>query len=165
VPDFYQGTDLWDFNLVDPDNRRPVDYERRLSMLRKIQTTGDKLDLATLLRRWSDGRVKMYVTWKLLELRGRRAEALQQGAYEPLDAGKNVCAFSRGGEVIVGVPRFVSSLVKPGAFPLGDVWGAAALAGVDGKWRNIFTGDTIDGDSITLASMFERFPVAVLERA
>ena len=165
VPDFYQGTDLWDFSLVDPDNRRPVDYERRLSMLRKIQTTGDKLDLATLLRRWSDGRVKMYVTRKLLDLRERRAEALQQGAYEPLDAGKNVCAFSRGGEVIIAVPRFVSSLVKPGAFPVGDVWGTAvcgAAAPGGARWRNIFTGDVLD--SLSPMHVFERFPVAVLER-
>src|SRR5207248_3587538 len=100
VPDFYQGTDLWDFSLVDPDNRRPVDYERRSAMLRKMKAIGDRLDLATLLRRWSDGRVKMFVTWKLLELRAQRAELLQHGSYEPLDAGRNLCAFSRGDEVI-----------------------------------------------------------------
>jgi (1->4)-alpha-D-glucan 1-alpha-D-glucosylmutase len=161
VPDFYQGTDLWDFSLVDPDNRRAVDYERRSAMLRKIKASGERLDLATLLRRWWDGRVKMFVTWKLLELRARRADVLQHGEYEPLDGGRNVCAFSRGGDVIVAVPRFVTSLGKPGTFPLGDLWGGAAVGG-EGKWRNIFTGDTLD--SLSLARVFERFPVAVLER-
>src|SRR5207302_7629671 len=106
VPDFYQGSELWDLSLVDPDNRRPVDYERRAAILRKMKATSDRLDLATLLRRWSDGRVKMFVTWKLLELRARRAEVFQHGSYEPLDGGRNVCAFSRGDEVIVAVPRF-----------------------------------------------------------
>ncbi|HEY8131038.1 MAG TPA: malto-oligosyltrehalose synthase, partial [Thermoanaerobaculia bacterium] len=73
VPDFYQGTELWDFSLVDPDNRRPVDYERRSAMLRNIKEAQSRgsLDFASLLRSWPSGRAKMFVTWKLLELRAR----------------------------------------------------------------------------------------------
>jgi (1->4)-alpha-D-glucan 1-alpha-D-glucosylmutase len=165
VPDFYQGTELWDLSLVDPDNRRPVDYERRLAMLRRMKEAHGKstLDFATLLRRWSDGRAKMFITWKVLELRAREAELFRSGAYQPLDAGPNVCAFLRGGSVLVAVPRLLTSLVKPGTFPLGDVWGSAVLPG-GGRWRNVFTGDALEGDSLPLARVFERFPVAVLER-
>ena len=166
IPDFYQGTELWDFSLVDPDNRRPVDYERRSAVLRRMKDAYGKraLDFETLLRRWSDGRVKMFITWRLLELRARHAEAFRSGAYEPLDAGPNVCAFARGESVLVAVPRLVAALTKPGTFPLGEVWGAAALRG-GGRWRNSFTGDEIEGDALPLSKVFERFPVAVLERA
>ena len=159
VPDFYQGTEMWDFSLVDPDNRRPVDYELRISMLRKMT---DQTDISTLLRRWHDGRIKMFVTRKLLELR-------PQGSYEAIDAGPNVCAFKRGDSMIVAVPRFVTQLVKPGTFPLGDVWRTAALRCPDSRgrlsstWRNIFTGDTLE--SLELSRVFDRFPVAVLEKA
>ena len=163
VPDFYQGSELWDFSLVDPDNRRPVDYERRSAILRKMKATSDRLDLATLLRRWSDGRVKMFVTWKLLELRARRAAAFSDGRYEPIEAGTNVVAFARGDDVVVAAPRLLTGLVKPGVFPIGELWADRSLA-VAGRWKNIFTGDTIDGQPLSLAQVFDRFPVAVLER-
>ena len=165
VPDFYQGTELWDFSLVDPDNRRPVDYERRTAMLRNIKEADKRgsLDFGSLLRGWASGRMKMFVTWKLLDLRARRAEVFQEGDYQPIDAGRNVCAFVRGGEVIVAVPRFVTSLVKPGVFPIGDVWRNQSL-GAGGRWRNIFTGDAVEGDPLPLGQVFGRFPVAVLER-
>jgi len=165
VPDFYQGTELWDFSLVDPDNRRPVDYERRSAVLRRMKDAYGKraLDFETLLRRWSDGRVKMFITWRLLELRARHAELFRAGTYEPLDAGPNLCAFMRGQSVLVAVPRLVTSLVKPGAFPLGEVWDEQKLA-AGGRWRNAFTGDELNGDALPLARVFERFPVAVLER-
>ena len=163
APDFYQGTDLWDFSLVDPDNRRAVDYERRSAMLRTLKEADVRgsLNLDGLLRGWPNGRAKMFVMWKLLDLRERRAELFRAGDYEPIDGDRNVCAFSRGGEVLVVVPRFVTALVKPGVFPLGDLWRTAAL-GFPGRWRNIFTGDV--ADSLPLARVFERFPVAVLER-
>jgi (1->4)-alpha-D-glucan 1-alpha-D-glucosylmutase len=162
VPDFYQGTELWDFSLVDPDNRRPVDYERRSAMLRNIKEAYGRrsLDFEALLRSWPSGRVKMFVIWRLLEMRSRFGDA----SYDAIDAGPNVCAFARGDDVIVAVPRLLTSLVKPGVFPLGDAWGAAALRG-GGAWKNVFTGATIEGDTLPLAKVFEQFPVAVLERA
>src|SRR5207244_2256588 len=81
VPDFYRGTELWDYSLVDPDNRRPVDYEARASLLRRMSGA---VDIATLLRRWHDGRVKLYATWKTLALRNRFAELFRDGDYVPL---------------------------------------------------------------------------------
>ncbi|HUJ14784.1 MAG TPA: malto-oligosyltrehalose synthase [Thermoanaerobaculia bacterium] len=160
VPDFYQGSDLFDLSLVDPDNRRAVDYERRSMMLRKMKALGERLDLATLLRRWHDGRLKMFITWRLLDLRFRRGETFANGAYEPVDGGRNVCAFRRGGDVLVAVPRFVTEIVKPGVFPVGEVW--SGNLSCSGRWRNVFSGDTID--TLPLARVFEKFPVAVLEK-
>ena len=160
VPDFYQGSELWDFSLVDPDNRRPVDYARRAALLRRVKSA----KTSTLLREWQDGRVKLFTTWKLLELRVRHAELFRDGAYEPLDAGPHVCAFVRrhGDEAVaVAVPRFVSRLTRPGRFPLGEVWGTTALP-LSGRWRNAFTGDELA--SLALREVFERFPVAVLEK-
>ena len=160
VPDFYQGTELWDLSLVDPDNRRTVDYERRSAMLRNIKEawTRGSLQFENLLRGWPNGRVKMFITWKLLQVRERIS-----GDYQPLDGGRNVCAFLRGGSVLVAVPRLVSTLTKPGFFPLADVWGSAALP-VAGRWKNVFTSDEIEGAALPLSRVFERFPVAVLER-
>jgi (1->4)-alpha-D-glucan 1-alpha-D-glucosylmutase len=163
VPDFYQGTELWDFSLVDPDNRRPVDYARRVAMLRKIKSA----KVETLLRSWPDGRVKLFTTWKLLDARARHAALFRDGDYEPLDVGPNVFAFVRrhaGNAVAVAVPRLTSQLVKPGKFPLAGVWGDAALP-LPGRWRNAFTGGVVEGESLPLREVFARFPVAVLEKA
>ncbi len=161
APDFYQGSELWDFSLVDPDNRRPVDYQHRAAMLKKIKS----VSIDTLLRRWHDGRIKMFVTWKLLELRARYTDLFRDGTYEPLEAGPNVCAFVRrykDDAVLVAVPRLVASLVKLGTLPIGDVWGDASDAGVAGRWRNLFTSDEHDGTETR--KIFARFPVAVLEK-
>jgi (1->4)-alpha-D-glucan 1-alpha-D-glucosylmutase len=156
IPDFYQGTELWDLSLVDPDNRRPVDYERRSSTLRKLKASAerDALDVSTMLRRWGDGRSKLYVTWKTLELRARRAETFGRGSYQRLNAPPNVVAFKRGDDVIVAVPRLVAHLGE---------WKDEAID-VSGKWKNIFTGEEIEGDRLPLAQVFAKFPVAVLER-
>ena len=161
TPDFYQGSELWDFSLVDPDNRRPVDYQHRAAMLKKLKT----VSVETLLRRWHDGRIKMFVTWKLLELRARHADLFRDGNYEPLDAGPNICAFARrykNDAMLVAVPRLLASIVKPGIFPIGDVWGDASL-GVSDRWRDLFTGDEHEGTEVQ--KVFARFPVAVLQKA
>jgi (1->4)-alpha-D-glucan 1-alpha-D-glucosylmutase len=162
VPDFYQGTELWDLSLVDPDNRRPVDYEHRAALLRRVKAAKPP----TLLRAWHDGRVKLFTTWKMLELRVRHADLFRDGAYEPLDADRHVCAFvrRRGDDAVaVAVPRFVTRLTRPGKFPLADVWGNTALP-LPGRWRNAFTGEPVEGDSLALREVFAHFPVAVLEK-
>jgi (1->4)-alpha-D-glucan 1-alpha-D-glucosylmutase len=159
VPDFYQGSELWDFSLVDPDNRRPVNYERREAILRQLKS-GVHAD--TLLRRWFDGRIKLFVTWKTLELRARRADLFRDGPYEAVDGGRNVCAFLRG-DVLVATPRFVTELVKPGTMPIGQVWRDATLP-MGGRWRDIFSGAEIEGETLPLSKIFAQFPVAVLER-
>jgi (1->4)-alpha-D-glucan 1-alpha-D-glucosylmutase len=163
-PDFYQGTELWDFSLVDPDNRRPVDYAQRSSMLRRIKSVPN---LGTLLRRWKDGRIKMFLTWKLLELRARHADLFRDGTYEPIDAGPNAVAFIRrhgGDAVLIAVPRLVANLVKPGKLPIGEVWGDATLS-ASGIWRNLCTSEEHEGGAIALSRLFATFPAAVLEKA
>jgi (1->4)-alpha-D-glucan 1-alpha-D-glucosylmutase len=162
VPDFYQGTELWDFSLVDPDNRRPVDYARRAALLGRVKTAKS----STLLRQWHDGRLKLFTTWKLLDLRARHPELFRDGTYEPLDAGPNVVAYVRrqgDDAVAVAVPRFVSRLTTPGRFPLGDTWRDTTLP-LSGPWRNTFTGEAIGGEALALREVFARFPVAVLEK-
>ena len=169
APDFYQGTELWDFSLVDPDNRRPVDYTSRSAMLKKMKAACEKdsLSIDTLLRRWHDSRIKLFVTWKVLDARSRHADLFRDGTYEPVDAGPNVVAFTRRSDsdaIVVAVPRLIASLVKPGTCPIGDFWPETSIA-MPGSWRNLFTGENSEGDSIALRSLFRRFPVAVLEKA
>jgi (1->4)-alpha-D-glucan 1-alpha-D-glucosylmutase len=157
VPDFYQGTELWDFSLVDPDNRRPVDYDKRIAALRKLSP------VPTLLRTWTDGRIKLFTTARTLATRTRHLEAFR-GAYRAVETGTpHAIAFTRGNDdVLVVVPRLTTQLVKPGQFPLGEVWGDRTLA-VSGRWKNAFTGEVLEGDSLALRKVFATFPVAVLE--
>src|SRR5260370_1318883 len=116
--------------------------KRRAAMLRNIKEVYGRrsLDFDGLLRSWPSGRVKMFVIWKLLEMRSRFSD----GGYQAIDAGLNVCAFARGENVIVAVPRFVTSLVKPGGFPPGDVWGAAPLRGGGGTGEKGVPGAVLE---------------------
>jgi (1->4)-alpha-D-glucan 1-alpha-D-glucosylmutase len=156
VPDFYQGTELWDFSLVDPDNRRPVDYEKRAAMLSRLGTP------SSMLRQWQDGRIKLFVTTRSLAARARHADAFRTGAYRAVDTGTvNAVAFTRGEDVLVVVPRLTTHLVKPPRLPLGEVWPSQVLD-VPGRWRNVFTDEIVD--SLDLRNVFATFPVAILER-
>jgi (1->4)-alpha-D-glucan 1-alpha-D-glucosylmutase len=110
VPDIYQGAELWDLNLVDPDNRRPVDYGARAEALAAL---GD--DPAALLGSWWDGRVKLFVSHKLLELRRERPELFSSGSYVPLSAAPNLVAFARivpGQSLIVAAQRLSVAYAK-----------------------------------------------------
>jgi (1->4)-alpha-D-glucan 1-alpha-D-glucosylmutase len=159
IPDFYQGTELWDFSLVDPDNRRPVDYEQRIAALESLGAT----DIAALLRRWPDGRVKLFVTARCLELRARHADVFRDGDYRALDAGANAFAFTRGASIAVIVPRLTTRLVRPPQLPLGDVWEETSIA-LAGRWKNAFTGAVVEGEKLRLRNVLESFPVTVLIR-
>jgi len=153
IPDFYQGTDLWDLTLVDPDNRRPVDYPRRMKSLSALGAP------SALLRHWQDGRVKQFVTMTSLAVRARHG--LADAPYRAVETGTpHAAAFLRGENVLVVVPRLTARLAK--GLPLGEVWGEHALAGVSGRWRDGFTGEEVAG--LGLREVFARFPVAVLER-
>jgi (1->4)-alpha-D-glucan 1-alpha-D-glucosylmutase len=116
VPDVYRGDELEDLSLVDPDNRRPVDWEVRRDALRTLQDGGPV----------DDTNVKLYVTWKTLGLRAEHAAAFG-GSYERVDAGDGVCAFVRGGEVLVAVAVRPDATVR---VPDGwrDVLGVEGLA-------------------------------------
>ncbi|GAC1429368.1 MAG: malto-oligosyltrehalose synthase [Thermoanaerobaculia bacterium] len=170
VPDFYQGTEIWDLSLVDPDNRRPVDYEQRRSTLKKLKSSFERgsLDLATMQRRFFDGRIKLFVTWRTLELRSRRAELFRRGEYRVLRSeSPAVCAFTRGDDVLVAVPRLTTRLTQPGAPAIGELWGDATLPTVSrGRFRDIFTGEMLQlsGEPVRMADVLATFPVAVLER-
>jgi len=170
VPDFYQGTEIWDLSLVDPDNRRPVDYEQRRSMLKKLKASFERgsLDLGTMQRRFFDGRIKLFVTWRALELRTRRAELFQRGEYRALrSTSPSVCSFLRGDDVLVAVPRLTTRITKPGTSPVGDVWGDATLPIESrGTFQDIFTGEILElsGAPVPVAQVLATFPVAILER-
>jgi (1->4)-alpha-D-glucan 1-alpha-D-glucosylmutase len=167
VPDFYQGTETWDFSLVDPDNRRPVDYERRREMLERI----GKAKPGELLEKWTDGRIKMFVIERLLRLRNERRDLFARGDYAPCAAGGDfagcVIAFERrqeSGAVLVVVPR----LTRRVAFwATGDAWGKTSIevTGGEAVWRNVFTGAEVSGGTVLLRDVFREFPVAVLVRA
>ncbi|MGH9854512.1 MAG: malto-oligosyltrehalose synthase, partial [Blastocatellia bacterium] len=155
VPDFYQGTEVWDFSLVDPDNRRPVDYEHRNRLLDSLREkeAGDRASLADdLLRSASDGRIKMFVTTGALNYRQTNRDLFEQGEYLPLQpAGgreRHVVSFARRIDdktAIVVATRFFIRLTSD--FPIGrDVWGDTAILMNDelaGCYRDIFTGKNI----------------------
>jgi len=167
VPDFYQGTETWDFSLVDPDNRRPVDYDGHRQLLEAAQAAAPH----ELLRHWKDGAIKVRVMQALLAFRQSRAELFATGNYRPLDAegafAQQVVAFARegsGGQVIVVVPRLTARLACP---PLGLVWDdtalrlPAAVAAVD-----VITGRKFPAASVLpLADILGDLPFAVLEVA
>ena len=191
VPDFYQGTELWDLSLVDPDNRRPVDYGRRREALAAVSGAS----ATDLLESRHNGHIKLFVVHQALAARAAMREVYDRGAYVPLaTAGARaqfVFAFSReldgaspagpGNEerrgtaegAITCVPRLVASLTPDAAAPpLGrSVWGDTRIAlpaGLAGRTlRNVFTGDRLrpepdDPCTIAAAMVFERFPAAIL---
>jgi (1->4)-alpha-D-glucan 1-alpha-D-glucosylmutase len=166
VPDFYQGSELWDLSLVDPDNRRTVDYERREEMARKSL---ESLEWSALLRDWRTGEIKLQLTRALLKLRRSHADVFQFGDYHPLEAAgrfaENIVAFVRSDEVatiVVLVPRVTSRLGCP---PLGIVWDdtTVALPRVKGPWKDAITGRMINGRAkVDVAGLFVELPFAVL---
>jgi (1->4)-alpha-D-glucan 1-alpha-D-glucosylmutase len=172
VPDTYQGSELWNQSLVDPDNRRPVDYEARGRMLDRIESgLGDRARLATeLLSQYEDGAVKLYVTHVTLKRRLEAPNLFLDGAYQPLEGGEHCVAFARAhaGQVVVSAaPRFACKLTGgSGEWPLGAAWGDRRLAlPAPGRYRNLFTDEVVEGHAdVPLAEVFSRFPVALLER-
>jgi (1->4)-alpha-D-glucan 1-alpha-D-glucosylmutase len=178
VPDFYQGTELWDLSLVDPDNRRPVDYTRRDRMLAHLDeleaTQGPAAVAAEVTRDISDGAIKLWTTSRVLRLRQEQHALFRHGTYLPLYAAgaaeQHVIAYARQYEdktVVVAVPRFACSLMRgETALPLGEAWKDWSLSlpsEMHGRYRNIFNGEAITSNgSLSLAEVFGSFPAAVL---
>ncbi len=172
LPDFYQGTELWDFSLVDPDNRRPVDFTRRAALLDELRRR-ESLDLPGLLRElvndWPDGRVKLYLTYRALNFRKAESELFQSGNYVPLEAPRT-CSFARssgGNWAVICAPRLVACLSEPRKRLLSPkVFGDASLAlppEAPDAWKNVLTGEQITGSrNIPLAELFSSFPLALL---
>jgi (1->4)-alpha-D-glucan 1-alpha-D-glucosylmutase len=177
VPDVYQGTDLWDLSLVDPDNRRPVDFAQHALLLRAIRRRKPGARLASeLVENLADGRIKLYVTQRALACRREFPAVFDAGEYVPLAATGSrrdrVVAFARrlaDQEVIVVVPRLVAGLTRDGALPMGDVWGDTRLdlADAEGvRYQDVFTGETIVAQDahLRLTDVLSAFPVALLTR-
>jgi (1->4)-alpha-D-glucan 1-alpha-D-glucosylmutase len=185
VPDFYQATEVWDLRLVDPDNRGPVDFERRIRLLAELQKEEEKRGpafLQDILENWHDGRVKLYITSKMLNFRKAHIPLFQDGDYLPLKtSGKrkdNVCAFVRHQAkswALAAVPRLVTKLAREGKPPLGrKAWGRTVLelsARMPHVWKNVFTQETLTAAVaggaavLPLSEVFSQFPVALLENA
>ncbi len=163
VPDTYQGSELWNFSLVDPDNRRPVDYAVRRRLLSELT----EVDPAALLVGYLDGKVKLLVTHRGLVHRREHPEVYLEGTYEPISAGRHVIAFRRrlaDRQLICVVPRLSHSLTggRP-PWPLGDVWGEQTLdLGEDTALVDLFTGAQHTGGRLRLAEVFAQLPVALL---
>jgi (1->4)-alpha-D-glucan 1-alpha-D-glucosylmutase len=168
VPDTYQGCELWDLSLVDPDNRRPVDFALHRAML------AQDADPAALLASWQDGRIKQHVVARTLALR-RDAPALFAGDYMPLETtglhAERLVAFARGTKndmLIVIVPRLAARLLDGAEVPLppASVWGdtQVTLSGIPGtRLRNPLTGQSIKRDSgLAAAQTLADLPVALL---
>jgi len=174
VPDTYQGTELWDLSMVDPDNRRPVDYQQRISFLKDIKerqhTDIGKLT-DELLSTKEDGRIKLFLTHKVLQARKENLDVFQKGDYQPIEvSGKfkeHIVAFARsfGDTTAIAIaPRFFTSLVQPGEYPIGEVWADTQLQlpqGMQSSWRDAITGQTISGTG-AIAQILQHFPVALL---
>lgn len=176
VPDFYQGTELWDLSLVDPDNRRPVNFEKRSVYLQEIKqrAASDVLGLiADLLANRKDGRIKLFLIAKVLEARNQNLELFQEGAYIPLEVmgeeQDRIIAFARPyrhATAIAIAPRFLTSLIQPGELPLGEkVWGDTRIAipqGLQASWKDVLTDSEIpDSDTIYIGQALKYFPVAL----
>lgn len=176
VPDTYQGTESWDLSLVDPDNRRPVDYDRYARQLQEL--TMHDGDPAALLRvlvaQPADGRIKLWITQRLLQLRRRLPRLFAEGSYQPLQASgvhsEQVVAFARRLEhhtLIVVVPRLVTRLCAPDAAPVGAVWQETRLVLPDAnhaRLSNVLTDERLNTAQaeLPLAQVFASLPVAVL---
>lgn len=177
VPDLYQGTELWDLSLVDPDNRRPVDYKLRSRYLRAIKKAWakDPLDLLqTLLEKPEDGRVKLFLIYQLLQARQQFMEVFQRGDYQKLTVigslQDHVVAFTRtwGNHTAIAIaPRFFTSIVSETELPLGEqVWHETRLSlppGSPSHWCDLISGQTLNSqDALFLRDTLAHFPVALL---
>jgi (1->4)-alpha-D-glucan 1-alpha-D-glucosylmutase len=189
VPDLYQGTELWDFSLVDPDNRRPVDYGRRQTLLQELKTRLEKSPrnliplVQELLAQSQDGRIKLYLIHRVLNFRRAHPQLFAEGSYFPLEAqgekSEHICAFARILDkqgIIVVVPRLVVGVTggkeEP---PIGkEIWKDTRLVlpqeWMGHRFRNLFTGEEWStgkkgqDPGFPLSQVFQTFPVAFLER-
>jgi (1->4)-alpha-D-glucan 1-alpha-D-glucosylmutase len=184
MPDIYQGNEIWDWSLVDPDNRRVVDFGLRKRLLEEVRgwPAGNlSEEVAAALSSIEDGRVKLHVILTALELRAAHEELFREGSYLPLkvsgERATHVLAYARklGDEVaIVAIPRLCLRLLgDKHALPLGaEVWGdtrielPTKIAGI--AFRNAMTRQTVDAQTaaetqvLSAAAVFSTFPTALL---
>ncbi|HIK46395.1 MAG TPA: malto-oligosyltrehalose synthase, partial [Leptolyngbyaceae cyanobacterium M65_K2018_010] len=180
VPDLYQGTELWDLSLVDPDNRRPVDFDERLSYLQEIKRrcqTDLKSLLSDLKATRYDGRLKLFLITRTLAARRQYSDVFERGDYVPIavegERAQHIIAFARtyqGHSAITVAPRFLTRLIAPDQDPYGKaVWGDTALvlpAGVKGPWQDVLCDLRHREQSrVPISKILQTFPVALLVQA
>ncbi len=183
MPDFYQGNELWNERLTDPDNRTPVDFDLRVNILEKMTQTCTPSSVsacADMLENWRDSRLKLYLTKEALHFRRSHRDLFLRGEYLPLESAgdhrESVCSFARHFEdewAIAVVPRLVSKLGGEIAFPLGkSAWGASSLVlpgSSPANWINVFTGESLLASSsrrkkrLPLADIFSNLTFALLK--
>jgi (1->4)-alpha-D-glucan 1-alpha-D-glucosylmutase len=169
VPDFYRGTEVWDFSLADPDNRRPVDFVSRMALLERLKREGrfDKL-----LKDWSDGAIKMFVMWKALTFRRENAELFHEGVYLPIRVTgarqDHIIAFARRLKdqwSIAVVPRLLAKFTRCGIPPLGKrAWKDTALElpkEAPSRWKNVLTNEELVAP-LELSKVFASLPFGLL---
>jgi (1->4)-alpha-D-glucan 1-alpha-D-glucosylmutase len=165
APDFYQGNEVWNFSLVDPDNRRPIDFARHRTLAADL----DKRSWTHLLAHWRDGAVKQRLTRDLLRFRAGHTALFHSGDYMPVPVcgrfTEHAVAFTRtpaaAERILVVIPRLSAKLGCP---PLGLIWDDTRVA-IDNsaQWRNLLTGACYTGGrELSLAPLFAELPVAVL---
>jgi (1->4)-alpha-D-glucan 1-alpha-D-glucosylmutase len=154
IPDFYQGTEVWNLSLVDPDNRRPIDYAQRRRLLAEAKDMAPE----QIWRRIDDGLPKLWVIRQTLNLRRERGLFAPQDDYQPLTCrgakSRHLVAFARGHRAITVVPRLV--------LKLGGSWNGTTVTLPSGRWHNAFTAETFKGGELSIADLLKRFPVALL---
>ncbi|WP_291423505.1 malto-oligosyltrehalose synthase [Deinococcus sp.] len=171
VPDTYQGCEGWNQSLVDPDNRRPVDYPAHGRVLARLERGHDVALTRKLLDSYEDGAVKTLVTWAALQTRRAHPELFAAGDYQPIEAGKYLLAFARthaGQTAVTVAPRLALTLTKEKhPWALGESWGNSTLTlPAAGTYTNVLTGETlrVRAAKVPLAKVLEDFPLALLVR-
>jgi len=177
VPDFYQGSELWDLRLVDPDNRGPVDFDSRLDLVAEMGRDSDSPArwIGEMMESREDGRLKLYLIQRALHARSDHGELFAHGDYIPLQGKgtfrRHLVSFARrkgSSWAVAIVPRLCVALEENGGdFPLGkQIWRDTAVAlpkEAPLRWRDVFTGRSMDlHGRISVGQAFEEFPVALL---
>ena len=177
VPDIYQGSELWDLNLVDPDNRRPVDFQKRKKILKEIMSrerTNIRSLAEELLLSKEDGRIKLFLIYRALKAKKAHPGVFQNGTYVPLSvkgkANRHIIAFGRndGDSWILSVaPRFLIQLIDEKSLPLGEeVWGDTRVIlpeEMPCQWKDLVLGRVIGGKkSMLVSEILRHFPVGLL---
>ncbi|HKV28529.1 MAG TPA: malto-oligosyltrehalose synthase [Candidatus Acidoferrales bacterium] len=181
VPDFYQGSEIWNFRLTDPDNRQPVDFKKRIEMLDELKSRDVDAPnelFHDLLNHWCDGRIKLYLTTRILQFRRAHQELFSNGRYLPIRVeGKSEClhAFARcAGQnwVVIAVPRLVTKIAAPGTYPVDQkTWRSTALVlppSAPECWVDVLSRESLTprrrGTTllVPLSAMFRDLPFGIL---
>ena len=180
VPDFYQGSELWELTLVDPDNRQPVDYDLRAGYLDALRALAEREGAGAVCRdvlgNLADGRMKLWTTHRALALRRQEHALFRRGEYVALEVSgerqEHVIAFLRrdpgtGRSIVAVLPRFACTLMRSKVqLPIGEAWGKDQLilpVSAGTRYRNVFSDEsvTVTEEGLALSTVFETYPVAL----